>query len=179
MVKLHYKLNNQREMMDCYRRLLGYVKTAVTRNYSEKVINSILDHVSAAASAESAPELLAEFYETTLRALEEAKNDRLWFKTNVKLARLWFDCREYGRMAKILRELHKSCQNEDGTDDQRKGTQLLEVYAARPVRITGPPHVSQTPRARWPQVEIQMYTEVRMPRSHKSNARCLTRHSAR
>ena len=40
-------------------------------------------------------------------------------------------------MSKILRELHKSCQKEDGTDDQRKGTQLLEVFA----------------------IEIQMYTE--------------------
>lgn len=39
----------------------------------------------------------------------------------------------------ILKELHKSCQKEDGTDDQKKGTQLLEVYA----------------------IEIQMYTETK------------------
>ena len=32
-----------------------------------------------------------EFYETTLKALQEAKNDRLWFKTNLKLGKLWFD----------------------------------------------------------------------------------------
>lgn len=40
-------------------------------------------------------------------------------------------------MAKILRDLRRSCQKEDGSDDQSKGTQLLEVYA----------------------VEIQMHTE--------------------
>jgi hypothetical protein len=39
----------------------------------------------------------------------------------------------------ILKELHKSCQREDGTDDHKKGTQLLEVYA----------------------IEIQMYTETK------------------
>lgn len=39
----------------------------------------------------------------------------------------------------ILKELHKSCQKEDGTDDQKKGSQLLEVYA----------------------IEIQMYTETK------------------
>lgn len=39
----------------------------------------------------------------------------------------------------ILKELHKSCQREDGTDDQKKGSQLLEVYA----------------------IEIQMYTETK------------------
>ena len=36
-------------------------------------------------------ELLQEFYETTLTALQEAKNERLWFKTNLKLGKLWFD----------------------------------------------------------------------------------------
>lgn len=30
-------------------------------------------------------ELLQEFYETTLEALKDAKNDRLWFKTNCKV----------------------------------------------------------------------------------------------
>lgn len=96
---------------------------------------------------------------------------RLWFKTNLKLCKIWFDIGEYGRMIKvtfffflyflkknecfifccmfhdqsnsfspqILKELHKSCQREDGTDDQKKGSQLLEVYA----------------------IEIQMYTETK------------------
>ena len=31
-------------------------------------------------------ELLQEFYETTLEALKDAKNDRLWFKTNCKVS---------------------------------------------------------------------------------------------
>lgn len=30
--------------------------------------------------------LLQEFYETTLMALKDAKNDRLWFKTNTKVS---------------------------------------------------------------------------------------------
>lgn len=38
---------------------------------------------------------------------------------------------------KLLKKLHKACQQEDGTDDPKKGSQLLEVYA----------------------IEIQMYTE--------------------
>lgn len=31
--------------------------------------------------------------------------------------------------AQTLRELHRSCQTEDGADDLKKGTQLLEIYA--------------------------------------------------
>lgn len=51
--------------------------------------------------------LVQDFYSTTLDALFEAKNERLWFKTQLKLCGLWFKLKEFGRAAKILRELHK------------------------------------------------------------------------
>lgn len=60
-------------MMDAYRDMLTYVKSAVTRNYSEKCLNNIMDYVSGSASQNFA--LLQEFYQTTLTALEEAKNE--------------------------------------------------------------------------------------------------------
>ena len=50
---------------------------------------------------------MQDFYGLTLDALKEAKNDRLWFKTQLKLCGLWFKLKEYGRGAKILRELHR------------------------------------------------------------------------
>ncbi|ONK61511.1 uncharacterized protein A4U43_C08F30690 [Asparagus officinalis] len=136
-VKLYYKLGKYKEMMDAYREMLTYIKSAVTRNYSEKCLNNIMDFVSGSASQNFS--LLQEFYQTTLKALEEAKNERLWFKTNLKLCKIWFDMGEFSRMNKILKELRKSCRKEDGTDDHKKGTQLLEVYA----------------------LEIQMYTETK------------------
>lgn len=136
-VKLHYRLGNYKEMMDAYQEMLTYIKSVVTRNYSEKCINNIMDFVSGSASQNF--DLLQDFYQTTLKSLEEAKNERLWFKTNLKLCKLWFNRGEYGRMSKTLKELHRSCRKEDGTDDHKKGTQLLEVYA----------------------IEIQMYTETK------------------
>ncbi|KAL8095152.1 hypothetical protein AgCh_036559 [Apium graveolens] len=136
-VKLQYRLGRYKEMMESYRVMLTYIKSAVTRNYSEKCLNSIMEFVSGSASQNFG--LLQEFYQTTLKALEEAKNERLWFKTNLKLCKIWFDMGEYGRMNKIMKELRKSCQKSDGSDDQKKGTQLLEVYA----------------------IEIQMYTETK------------------
>ena len=114
--------------MEAYREMLTYIKSAVTRNYSEKCINSIMDYVSGSASQNFG--LLQEFYQTTLQALEEAKNEvntfryylwlmvfvintilclffmslilqRLWFKTNLKLCKIFFDIGEYGRMSKV------------------------------------------------------------------------------
>ncbi|CAH1796151.1 unnamed protein product [Owenia fusiformis] len=133
MIKINFKLNNYTEMMNRYKQLLLYIKSAVTRNYSEKSINSILDYISTSKQMT----LLQNFYETTLEALREAKNDRLWFKTNTKLGKLYFDREEYMKLQKILKQLHQSCQTQDGEDDLKKGTQLLEIYA----------------------LEIQMYTE--------------------
>ena len=82
---------------------------------------------------------MEQFYSITLKALEESKNERLWTKTNLKLAKLWLDRKEYGQLNKIIRELHKSCLQDDGTHDQSKGTSMLEIYA----------------------LEIQMYTETK------------------
>ena len=41
-----YFQSNYGEMMNRYKQLLLYIKSAVTRNYSEKSINSILDYIS-------------------------------------------------------------------------------------------------------------------------------------
>ncbi|XP_075431750.1 COP9 signalosome complex subunit 2 isoform X3 [Ascaphus truei] len=146
MIKINFKLTNFPEMMNRYKQLLTYIRSAVTRNYSEKSINSILDYISTSKQ---------EFYETTLDALKDAKNDRLWFKTNTKLGKLYLEREEFGKLQKILRQLHQSCQvlfddngasdfknknsvgkgkkrsleTDDGEDDLKKGTQLLEIYA--------------------------------------------------
>ncbi|XP_065059674.1 COP9 signalosome complex subunit 2-like [Rhopilema esculentum] len=125
MVKILFKLGHYESMMKRYKELLSYIKSAVTRNHSEKSINSILDFISTSKQME----LLQEFYETTLEALRDAKNDRLWFKTNCKLGKLYFDREEYGKLAKIIKELRRSCQTDDGEEDLKKGTQLLEIYA--------------------------------------------------
>ena len=102
--------------------MLTYIKSAVTRNHSEKSINSILDYISTSkqvrtefcmkdqfclerwyvmfSSSILQMELLQNFYETTLDALRDAKNERLWFKTMTKLGKLYFD-----RCATILQNL--------------------------------------------------------------------------
>lgn len=125
MIKINFKLGSYDEMMTRYQQLLTYIKSAVTRNHSEKSINSILDYISTSKQME----LLQNFYETTLEALKDAKNDRLWFKTNTKLGKLYFDRGEFNKLAKILKQLHQSCQTDEGEDDLKKGTQLLEIYA--------------------------------------------------
>lgn len=83
--------------------MLEYIKSAVTRNQSEKKINSLLDFIANSTNMK----LLQTFYGTTLESLADAKNERLWFKTQLKLCTLWFQMKEYSRASKLMKELHK------------------------------------------------------------------------
>ncbi|GAA6050027.1 hypothetical protein JCM3770_001922 [Rhodotorula araucariae] len=139
MTKLTFHLGRYDEALVHYKTLLTYTKKAVTRNVAEKAINRILDYVS--ADDKLGLDKMQEFYEVTMNALEEQKNERLSTKTNLKLAKLWLDRQEFGRLNKILKELHAQCApSDDGADvDSSKGTTQLEVYA----------------------LEIQMYGEMK------------------
>ena len=76
------------EALETYTELLTYTKSAVTRNYSEKSINGILDYVGdggkkgkgrkairAAKGNEVDVEVLQRFYEVTKASMEDARND--------------------------------------------------------------------------------------------------------
>lgn len=117
------------QAVEHYKELLTYVKSAVTRNYSEKSINNMLDFIEKAAEDAEAYRCMEKFYALTLDIFQSTNNERLWLKTNIKLARLWLDRKDYRQLSEKLRELHKTCQKEDGTDDPSKGTYSLEVYS--------------------------------------------------
>ncbi|KAL1936248.1 hypothetical protein VTP01DRAFT_382 [Rhizomucor pusillus] len=135
MAKISFYSNKHDDTLNYYKQLLLYTKSAVTRNYSEKSINNILDYVSTSDNMA----FVETFYQVTLDYLAETKNERLWVKTNLKLAKLYLDRKEFNRLSSILKELRKTCEGDEGTDYQRKGTHLLEVLA----------------------LEIQMYTETK------------------
>lgn len=101
----------------------------MTRNYSEKSINNMLDYIEKCSDDPKSYQCMEKFYSLTLNTFQNTNNERLWLKTNLKLARLWLDRKEYAQLSKKVRELHKACQREDGTDDPAKGTYSLEIYA--------------------------------------------------
>lgn len=147
------------------RKSVGLFPPRSSRSTAEKAINGILDYVS--NSSELDTTVMQQFYESTLTSLAEAKNEvramaatlltrqRLSLKTNLKLAKLWLDRREYGRLTKasswvysalipqLIRQLHASiAPKESDTDadaDNTRGTILLEIYA----------------------LEIQMYSDMK------------------
>ena len=95
--------------MPYHRQLLDYTKSAVTRNKSEKKINSLLDYVSASPNMQ----LLQDFYATTLSALQASRPGSRWrcrsqaamtcSGWNRKGSTLMLDCR------RLQVSLHRLC----------------------------------------------------------------------
>jgi len=135
LVKVYFKEGEAKKAVEKFNLFLDYSKTAVTSNISEKGLNSILDTISTGKDLS----LIEQMFTVALASLKVQGNERVWFRTNLKLGKLLFDAEEHSKLAKILKDLHKSCQNEKGEDDQKKGSQLVDIYA----------------------LEIQMYTATR------------------
>jgi COP9 signalosome complex subunit 2 len=89
----------------------------------------MLDFIEKCSDDGKAYQCMEKFYSLTLNTYQNTNNERLWLKTNLKLARLWLDRGEYAQLSRKVRELHRACQLPDGSDDQAKGTYALEVYA--------------------------------------------------
>jgi hypothetical protein len=72
---LYLGLRRPADALKTYTELLTYTKSAVTRNYSEKTINGILDYVGGGKGGPVDVNVLERFYEATKVALLEAKNE--------------------------------------------------------------------------------------------------------
>lgn len=128
-IKLEFHHGKYAKVVEHYAELLTYVKSAVTRNYSEKSVNNMLDFIEKGAQDDESAKCVEQVYSLTLDSFQNSNNERLWLKTNIKLAKLLLDRKDYSSVAKKVKDLHKTCQREDGTDDPSKGTYSLEVYA--------------------------------------------------
>lgn len=89
---------------------MTYIKSAVTRNESEKAINTIIEQISTSGNWE----FIENFYDITLNALKESKNHRLWFKIYVKIGKLYEEQHDYVKLQKVIKELYNSCETTEG-----------------------------------------------------------------
>jgi hypothetical protein len=83
-----------------------------------QVMTKIVEFVSGSPDMD----FLEKFYDTTLSALKDSQNERLWFKTNMKLAKLWFDKQvcffmyvcmykhTFSWSAPLVQDRHEACQ---------------------------------------------------------------------
>jgi len=124
MVLLNHRLGNGEQMVKVYEDLLGCLDK-VTRNECNDTINNVLDTISAGKGEIS----LDRMYEITLDVLRKANNERLWFNTKLKQAKLYLDREEHDKLEQVIASLHQTLQSGQSKDDPNRDAYLLEVYA--------------------------------------------------
>ncbi len=122
LVLLNCTLRKVQQMVAHYRQMLSLIGT-VSKNESSDAINTVLDALSTSPDQQA----LAEMYEITLVALRTAQNDRLWFSTNLKLARVYLDTARLSQVEAAIEVLKGACRLRDGTPDPSKAASQLEV----------------------------------------------------
>lgn len=125
LVTLNFQLQLYVNMVAKYQTMLADMPL-VTRNECTEAINSILETISSSQDSK----VLVKMFEITLAALKTANNERLWFNTNLKLAKLYLNdvgSRE-ADVEQLMGILKQSCVLPDGSDNPDKAAQLLEIY---------------------------------------------------
>eukprot|EP01098_Paradermamoeba_levis_P012654 TRINITY_DN5575_c0_g1_i1.p1 TRINITY_DN5575_c0_g1~~TRINITY_DN5575_c0_g1_i1.p1 ORF type:complete len:320 (-),score=91.06 TRINITY_DN5575_c0_g1_i1:411-1370(-) len=121
--KLYCQQAEPEKMVQKYKQLLNYERKPSDAAFS-KGVNKVLDSV-----AGGSPEHVLQIYKLSLDVLKGPKNEAVWLKVNLKLAKLFLDQKDYTRLAQTLEDLKKSCQLPTGEEDLKKATTLLDVYS--------------------------------------------------
>jgi COP9 signalosome complex subunit 2 len=125
-VELSYRLKKYTEMLIQYKIMLNNMQN-VTRNDCTDALNSVLETISNSKD----DNMLAEMFNVTLEALKTANNERLWFTTTLKLAKLYLHDidNKCSQIEDLMSTLKQTCQLPDGSDNPAKASNLLEIYS--------------------------------------------------
>jgi len=149
LVKLHLRTGESAEILRHYNRMLDCIaKGGITPNATEKGINGMLDRVSSllqgnsSSKVEDAQKLASQVYACTVIFFDpkgngSVKNDRLWFKTNLKYGQLLYETNETTKLSTLLRDLKTTQSQGDessltasaSASSSSSSTHLMEIYA--------------------------------------------------
>eukprot|EP00823_Brevimastigomonas_motovehiculus_P004362 TRINITY_DN2862_c0_g1_i2.p1 TRINITY_DN2862_c0_g1~~TRINITY_DN2862_c0_g1_i2.p1 ORF type:complete len:506 (-),score=87.20 TRINITY_DN2862_c0_g1_i2:331-1731(-) len=122
---LGLQLNKSSDALSSYKSLLAFIPN-VTRNEASEAIDAVL----VAAAELGGIKQYQEFFDITAKALKNTSDsEKMLFDKQLKLGKMYIKQKMYNVALEVLKQLHKSCQLKDGTDDQKKGSELLEIYA--------------------------------------------------
>ena len=97
---LHFVLGNLDAMAKEYENMLNNLGS-VTHNERLDAINEVLEAISKASNAD----IVSKIFGLTLSSLKKSKNDRLWFQTKIKQAKLYHALQQWPRLEKLIGEV--------------------------------------------------------------------------
>jgi len=124
-IKLTFTMRSFDDMVKRFAKLLRLMSSRkISQNDGEQATLKLLDMIGAAKEVE----ILEKMYGITFDHLLQCKNDRLWFKIKLKLAKEYFNRRDYRRLKLAINELKPYCEADAYTDNV-KACQLLDILA--------------------------------------------------
>lgn len=133
---LVYKLHKYEEMLEQYEKLLKYFEH-VTHNECDKAIELVLNHLDRGNQDEKDSDIRDKIYEKTVFYLKTMPDkSRMLFGLQMRQAVGFVQSGQFDKASSLLKALHLSCTNPDGTDDQSKGSELIDIYALQ-MRMAG------------------------------------------
>ena len=148
LVKLHLRLQDPHETRKHYSRLLQCIATGnnISPNAVEKGINGMLERVASRYqqnnnSQQQTGGLSLAVYDETLQVFHPqtgaCKNERLWFKANIKYGQLLYEMHETPKLQAVLKDLltvqqqqqAKNTSSNSTTTTSSSSTQTMEIYA--------------------------------------------------
>lgn len=112
------------QVLKQYQGLLDYLENGkVATSYTEKSFTNMLDHLTQGtgitkvtvkdAKTQETVKFVENIYMATLSVLVKAKNERMWIKTNLKLAKFFTDCKDIDKALGVLTQIQDVCLGKD------------------------------------------------------------------
>lgn len=128
-VTIYLKKGNTLKLLENYTKLLKLMNDPyIHSNAREEAIKDTLTNPLLTERHDD--ETVTKLYDATLATLNQ--RDRLWFRTSLEQARLYLKSRDATFLRAIpqkLKMLYGTCRRSDGSFDEDKASDLLEVYA--------------------------------------------------
>eukprot|EP01107_Rhizomastix_libera_P013694 TRINITY_DN384_c0_g2_i3.p1 TRINITY_DN384_c0_g2~~TRINITY_DN384_c0_g2_i3.p1 ORF type:complete len:442 (-),score=101.97 TRINITY_DN384_c0_g2_i3:54-1379(-) len=129
MVKIHTSKANIKMMEKSLARFLSYT-SCVSPNTADKGLLSIIDSFTSSKNKEVIDFTRAAF-DISRDKLKEMNNSRLWFRVSQRMCKVLMALKQFEELNQVLEDMHKSCQDNEGEDDPKKSSQLVEIYSMK------------------------------------------------
>jgi len=110
------------QIIEDFKQMLTYANV-VSVNVAEKGINAVLD----LAAASRKMDLMEELAQLSAECFLKNRNERAWFRTNLKVVQMMFEAGNTSLISSKLERLAEWCEIAPGVTNPKKESSLLEV----------------------------------------------------
>jgi len=131
-----FRLKKHAEMLEEYNKTMQYFEK-VSHNESNKAVELILNILSRGNQDEKDADIREKVYARTINHLSTMPGKQsMAFSIQMRQAVEYVQTSQFDKATSLLEKLHATCKLKDGSDDLKKGSELIDIYALQ-MRMAG------------------------------------------